>query len=200
MQKLFFFDLETTGLDPMKCAIHQIAGKVIVDGAVKEGFNIHCRPFAGALVDDYALEVADVTKEQIMGYQPMEDAFSQLLQILDRYVEKYDRADKFFIAGYNIAAFDVPFLRKFFTRNGNNYFGSYFWSVPLDVIILAEAKLMNVRSSMENFRQGTVARQLGIDIQEENLHDALYDVDVCYEIYKRITGQPKCNGETCPQG
>ena len=188
MQKLFFFDLETTGLDPIKCAIHQIAGKVIIDGEVKEGFNIHCRPFAGAVVDDYALEVADVTKEQIMGYQPMEDAFSQLLQILDRYVEKYDRTDKFFIAGYNIAAFDVPFLRKFFTRNGNNYFGSYFWSVPLDVIILAEAKLMNVRSSMENFRQGTVARQLGIDIQEANLHDALYDVDVCYEIYKRITG------------
>ncbi len=58
MQKLFFFDLETTGLNPVKCAIHQIAGKVIVDGEVKEDFNIHCRPFAGALVDDYALEVA----------------------------------------------------------------------------------------------------------------------------------------------
>lgn len=186
MQKLFFFDLETTGLDSKTCAIHQIAGKVIIDGEVMESFNINVRPFEGAVIEDAALEVGHVTKEQIMGYQSMEAGYNQLMRILDRYVNKYDKKDKFFIAGYNIAVFDVPFLREFFIMNGNNFYGSYFWSVPLDIIILAGAKLMNIRPAMADFKQGTVAKQLGILVKEDSLHDAMYDIDICYEIYKRV--------------
>ena len=37
--KLFFFDLETTGLDNQKHAIHQISGKIIIDGIEKTKFN-----------------------------------------------------------------------------------------------------------------------------------------------------------------
>ena len=186
MQKLFFFDLETTGLDPETCAIHQIAGKVIIDGKVMESFNIKVRPFEGAVIDDVALEVGHVTKEQIMSYQPMEAAYAQLMKKLDYYINKYDKKDKFFIAGYNIAVFDVPFLRKFFLRNDNNFYGSYFWSVPLDIIILAGAKLMGIRPAMVDFKQGTVAKQLGILVKEDSLHDAMYDIDICYEIYKKV--------------
>lgn len=189
MQKLFFLDLETTGLDPKTCAIHQIAGKVIIDGKVRESFNIKARPFEGAVIEDAALEVAKVTKGQIMAYQPMEAAYAQLMTILDRYINKYDKKDKFFIAGYNIATFDVPFLREFFLRNNNTFYGSYFWSVPLDVIILAGAKMMNVRPAMVDFKQGTVAKQLGILVKEDSLHDAMYDIDVCYEIYKKVTSE-----------
>lgn len=189
MQKLFFFDLETTGLDPKTCAIHQIAGKVIIDGKVRESFNIKARPFEGAVIDDAALEVAKVTKEQIMSYQPMEAAYAQLMAILDRHVNKFNKKDKFFIAGYNIATFDVPFLREFFLRNNNTFYGSYFWSVPLDVIILAGARMMNARPAMIDFKQGTVAKQLGILVKEGSLHDAMYDIDICYEIYKKVTSE-----------
>lgn len=39
MQKFFFFDLETTGLDFDTCAIHQIAGEIVVGGKTVESFN-----------------------------------------------------------------------------------------------------------------------------------------------------------------
>lgn len=186
MQKLFFFDLETTGLDPVKCAIHQIAGKVIIDGVVKDSFNIKIRPFEGAEISDEALNVAGVTLEQIMSYQPMEEGYGQLMTILNRWINRFDKKDKFFVGGYNVATFDIPFMRRLFELNGNKYYGSYFWSVPLDVMILAGSKMMAERSGMIDFKQGTVARELGITIDESKLHDALYDIDVCYEIYKKV--------------
>lgn len=36
MSKLFFFDLETTGVKFWKNGIHQIAGVIEIDGEVKE--------------------------------------------------------------------------------------------------------------------------------------------------------------------
>lgn len=198
--KLFFFDLETTGTNPKENAIHQIAGKIIINGVVKESFNIKCRPFEGAVITDEALKVANVTKEQIMAYQPMQMAYKQLKIILDRYINKYDKKDKFFIGGYNVAVFDVPFFREFFLMNGDNYYGSYFWSVPVDVIILAGVKMMEERSNMIDFKQGTVAKQLGITIDETKLHDALYDIDVCYEIFKKVCPTMKDFGDGYLQG
>ena len=33
--KLFLFDLETTGTDISTCGVHQLSGKVIIDGEVR---------------------------------------------------------------------------------------------------------------------------------------------------------------------
>lgn len=188
MEKILFFDLETTGLDPVKCAIHQIAGKIVIDGVERECFNYKVRPFEGAVIDDIALEVAGVTLGDIMLYPTMESVYEELIRTLDKYVNKYDKHDKMFMAGYNVAVFDTPFLREFFKMNGNPYFGSYFWSVPIDVIILAQAKLMNCRASMKDFKQGTVAAQLGIALNEDKLHDAWYDITICEQIYENVMG------------
>jgi DNA polymerase-3 subunit epsilon len=40
---------------------------------------------------------------------------------------------------------------------------------------------------MENFKQGTVAKALGIEIDESRLHDALYDIQVCKSIYDIVS-------------
>ena len=58
--KLFFYDLETTGLDSQKNAIHQISGKIIIDGVEKTTFNFKVRPFIGALIDETALKIGGV--------------------------------------------------------------------------------------------------------------------------------------------
>jgi DNA polymerase III alpha subunit (gram-positive type) len=60
--KLFFYDLETTGLDSQKNAIHQISGKIIIDGVEKTTFNFKVRPFIGALIDETALKIGGVTE------------------------------------------------------------------------------------------------------------------------------------------
>lgn len=42
--KLLLFDLETTGTDAVKNGIHQISGKIIINGEVKETFDFKVRP------------------------------------------------------------------------------------------------------------------------------------------------------------
>lgn len=185
MQKFFFFDLETTGLDFDTCAIHQIAGEIVIGGKTVESFNLRLKPHDGAAIDDEALEVAGVTREQIMAYPDHREVYRKLLSMLEKHVDRYDKKDKFFLVGYNNAAFDNKFLRAFFERNNDKYFGSWFWSNSIDVMVVASLYTMKVRDKMENFKQSTVAKFLGIQVEEEKLHDAMYDIYLCREILKR---------------
>lgn len=111
----------------------------------------------------------------------------EFTNLLGKYVDKYDKTDKFFLCGYNNASFDNQFLRAWFVQNGDNYFGSWFWSSAIDVMVLAAQALMEQRHKMKDFKLRTVAEQLGIVIEEERLHDAMYDIVLTHEVYKRLT-------------
>lgn len=90
--------------------------------------------------------------------------------------------------GYKLAGFDNQFLRGFFLQNGDNYFGSWFWSNSIDVMVLASAYLADRRAEMENFKLSTVAKFLGVSVSDDSLHNALYDIELTravYDIVKR---------------
>ena len=174
--KLVFFDLETTGTNPGKHGIHQISGQIVIDGVIKETFDFHVQPNPKALIEDEALKVGNVTREQILAYPPMQQVYKEFVAMLGKYVDKFNKKDKFFLVGYNNAAFDNQFLRGFFLQNGDVYFGSWFWANSIDVMVLASAYLATRRPDMENFKLSTVARTLGVDVQSESLHDAMYDI------------------------
>ncbi len=185
--KQLFYDLETTGTMYWRNGIHQFSGMVVIDGEIKETFNYKVCPNPKADITEEALQVAGVSKEEILQYPPMQEVYSEFVQMLGKYVDKYDKTDKFFLCGYNNASFDNQFLRAWFVQNGDNYFGSWFWSSAIDVMVLATQALMEVRSRMLNFKLCTVAQTFGIKIEEEKLHDAMYDIYLTYEVYKRIT-------------
>lgn len=103
--------------------------------------------------------------------------------MLAKYVDKYKKTDKFFLVGYNNASFDNQFLRGFFLQNNDQYFGSWFWSNSIDVMVLASNKLVERRAEMENFKLSTVAKFLGIQVSEDNLHDAFYDIYLTKAIF-----------------
>lgn len=42
--KLFFFDLETTGVNPARNGIHQISGEIVINGETMETFDFHVQP------------------------------------------------------------------------------------------------------------------------------------------------------------
>lgn len=184
--KILFFDLETTGVMHWKNGIHQIAGYIEVDGEVVEKFDYKVRPNPKAIIDPTALEVAGVTLEQVMDYPDMSTIFKSILKMLAKYVNKYDKKEKFHLCGYNNASFDNAFLRAFFVQNGDNYFGSWFWSSTIDVMVLAADHLMNVRHEMQDFKLKTVAAQLGIEVDESKLHDGMYDIELTRGIYNII--------------
>ena len=184
--KILFFDLETTGIRYWRNGIHQISGEIVIDGECKESFNFHVRPNPQCDVDEEALKICHVTKEQIFAYPPMEEVYKQFTQMLSKYVDKYDRSDKFFLAGYNNASFDNYFLKAFFVQNGDNYFYSWFWVNSIDVMVLATQHLLEERHKMPDFKQETVARALGIELESDKLHNSSYDIYLTREIYKRL--------------
>lgn len=185
--KVLFFDLETTGVLVNKHSIHQLSGMLLVDGEIKEKFDFKVQPNPKAEITQEALDVAGVTKEQIMAYPPMAEVYGQFVAMLGKYVDKFNKKDKMFLAGYNNASFDNQFLRAWFLQNGDKYFGSWFWSNAIDVMVLATPFLASKRAGMENFKQGTVAKALGIPVDDSKLHDALYDIEICKAIYDIVS-------------
>ena len=188
MAKLFFYDLETTGLKFWKNGIHQISGCIEIDGDVKEEFNFHVKPNPACVIEDEALDVSGVTLEQINAYPDMNVVYNQVKMMLSKYVNRYNKYDKFFLVGYNNAPFDNQFFRAFFVQNNDNYFGSYFWSSAIDVMVLAANHLKSTRHTMEDFKLKTVANTLGVTVDESKLHDALYDIYLTRAIYRKING------------
>lgn len=186
MSNLLFFDLETTGVMYWKNGIHQLSGLVEIDGNVVEEFDIKVRPNPKCIVEPQALDVAGVTLEQINAYQDMRTGYDQFTSILGKYADKYNKQDKFHLVGYNNRGFDDPFLRAWFVQNGDNYFGSWFWSDSIDVMVLASDYCRGARHTMENFKLMTVAKHLGIQVDESKLHDALYDVRLTRQVFESV--------------
>ena len=102
------------------------------------------------------------------------------------FLKSFDKKDKFHLVGYNNASFDNPFFRAFFVQNSDVYFGSWFWSDSIDCMVLASNKLRSKRSELVDFKQSTVAKYLGIEIDESKLHDAEYDIKICIQIFNKL--------------
>lgn len=186
-EKLLIYDCETTGVDSKECAIHQLSGMIVIDGEVKEKFDIKMRPHDGAKISDEALEVSGVTLEQISQYPTQFEGYRQITEILAKHVDKFNKQDKFHLAGYNNRSFDDMFFRAMFERQNDVYFGSWFWSDSIDAMILASGYLRGKRSQMVNFKLSTVAAACGIKVEAEKLHDANYDLELTYRLIKGIT-------------
>ena len=88
MKKLFFYDLETTGTNPGRHGIHQISGEIVIDGKTVETFDYKVQPNPKAQIEDAALEVGGVTREQIMAYPPMGQVYTELVRSEERRVGK----------------------------------------------------------------------------------------------------------------
>lgn len=189
--KTLFFDVETTGLDPKIHGIHQIAGVIRENENILTRFNCKIKPFPGQMISQDALKVSGTTMEDLKTYMDPKDFHFMLTGTLTRYIDKFNKTDKMFLAGYNNSHFDNSFFRAFFENCGDKYFGSWFWSNSIDVMVLATEHLKFERHKMENFKLHTVAAQIGIEIDKEKLHDANYDIDLTIQIYDQINEQKK---------
>jgi len=192
--KLIFIDVETTGLNPSRNTIHQLSGCVEIDGELMEEFNYQVRPVKGKEIDSKALEVAGVTQDQILKYPSSMAVFNRFIRLLKQYISKFDKYDKAFFVAYN-AGFDVSFVRQWFADHGDRYFGSWFWSNPIDIMVLAGVQLMGQRHHMPNFKLVTTAKTLEIQVDESKAHDAAYDIWLTREIWIRSTNRIKSDAQ-----
>lgn len=187
--KLLFLDLETTGIDYNKHAIIEISGIVDIDNEVKQEFQLFAAPRSGQIVSKEALKLQGLTIENLKDEKVFKnplDVHKQLLETLGLYVNKFDKADKFFLIGYNILHFDIDFLRKWFELASDNYYGSWLFNPGIDVMAISAYLLMSKRMELENFKLGTVAKYFGVEIDDSKLHSGLYDVQITRELYYKI--------------
>lgn len=185
--KRIWIDTETTGTDPDKHDIWQLAGIIETDTEEQE-FDFKMKPINMESVDKEALEVGGVTMEQLAGFPDARMVLTDFSMLLSRYVSPYNRQDKFTIYGFNVR-FDEDMLRAWWRKCGNKFYGSYFWWPSVDVAQLAHVHLMDneKRHVMPNFKLGTVATVMGIAI-EDRLHDAMTDIRLTKAIFQKISG------------
>jgi len=186
--KRLFCDCETSGLNAEKHALLQLSGVVEIDGRVVEEFDLRAAPVEGDTYSAQALEVNNLTVEMIQEFPPASESYQAFCAILEKHVNKFERTDKMMFVAYN-AQFDAGFTRAWFKKLGDNYFGSWFFTPPMDVMVLAAHHLELERHKLSNFKLATVAEHLGIQIETDNLHDALYDVKLCCEVFLRLSGK-----------
>ena len=179
--KLLFLDTETTGLDPAKHGITQIAGIIEIDGEVKDEFSMFCQPFPGQAVTKEALEVTGKTMDEIRAYPAPQIAYGNLTAKLDQYVDKYKKEDKFFMVGQN-TKFDYDFMTAFFKSNGNPYFYGYVAYHLIDVIQATALFTVAGHFKLPNMKLATVCEHFGIPLKA---HDALEDVRATRQVFYR---------------
>lgn len=186
VNKLIFLDTETTGGHHDNCGVWQIGG-IIECGKRSEEFLFECDIFEQDKFDPAVTEVTGITLEKLSKMADPGETYDKFVAMLDKYVDKFDKQDKFIAVAY-AAEFDQTVLRDWFVKNDDDYFGSWFWHPWLDVMNMAAVELRQERSELKNFKLGTVAQYLGIKVDGAKQHDALYDAQLAREIYYKIIG------------
>ena len=192
--KRFYFDLETTGTNPYKHGFFQMATIIEVDNQVVEEQTYFCKPEGTPdpeTMKFHGFEMNEFDKEK---YLSIGLFYSALKSKLSRHIDKYNRTDKFHVVGYNIHSFDIPFLRRCFDNRGDKYFGSWFWHPSIDVMLIWAEALQNERHKIKDFKNATVARYLGIEVDEGRLHEALYDITITKQLYQLYLQQHRQQG------
>jgi DNA polymerase-3 subunit epsilon len=178
-RKTFWFDTETTGLDKDKAAIVTLAYIIEYDGQAQAHGVLPMAPHAGAEISDAALKVNGFKREEIQTFQTPNEAYLKLLRILGRHVNKYDKLDKLVMAGYNVG-FDEGFLRALFTRLGDQYYGSWFYSTCFDVRSKVAEYLCHNQLILPNFKLESVCSAFNIHF---GAHDAMEDIRATRDLY-----------------
>jgi DNA polymerase-3 subunit epsilon len=180
-------------LDKERCSIIQLSGCIELDGEDIEYFDFKMRPWNGAEFQPKALEMYEnrgITMDEILSYPNPKEVFKNFQDLLCKYVNKYDKKDKFLLYGYNNRGFDDDFLRNFFIRMNDPYFGSFFHQNTIDVMVLASEYLHTVRPNMPNFKLSTVAEVLQFKVRHDLLHDAEYDIKLTRLAYNVCKSNP----------
>jgi len=182
--KICWLDCETTGLDANKHAIIQFHMIVDSNGEIVDEFELFIKPFKGDIVSKEAMQKHGISIQDLRTDKFMSPkiAFKQMITFLEKHVNRYDQADKLILAGKNIQ-FDIRFLRKFFEKMDDPFYGSWF-HYPYIEIESEIAKVMAMADLiLPNYQLSTICELFEIDL---SAHDAKNDIRATRDIYYKI--------------
>lgn len=180
--KIFYFDVETTGLKAGYHEMVQLAYLIEVDGNVEVENSIWIRPEKPDLIKPELLELLGKTKADLMEGIHYSEAYITLLADLEKHCSKFDRIDKFYPAGYNVS-FDLDFLVAFFRLNEDQYLGSWINWKSLDPLPILRFLDYKGKLDLPDYKLGTVCEHYGIEL---NAHEAMSDIRATRTLLKKF--------------
>lgn len=189
--KCLWCDTETTGLKTEDSAPFQIAmifSKIYKHDGKTQRLVVDKVFYLNPLNDlityhEEAGKVHGYSEVKIRSFESPQKVIPEIIKFLQLCINDFDKdpEDKslpYFI-GYNVK-FDYEHLVKLFSDYGFN-FTEYFQPKIIDVFQqVKNASYMRVLPRLENLKQTTVAKALGVDLT--NAHDALADINATREI------------------
>jgi len=166
-QELVFFDVETTGLNPINDEIIEI-GAVKVRNGVKIGeFQSLIKP--SKPISGEITQLTGITNELLQKEGNDRD------EVLKKFLEFVGRSK---LIGHNAIEFDLKFL--------NNQLKKCLLC-QIDNAVEDTLKMSRVMlKKVNDYRLITVARALGIYVEDSKLHRSIADSEVCAEVYRRL--------------
>lgn len=181
--KILYFDTETTGLDAKENDIVSIAGIIEINGEVKEEFYLEMQPFNYDNISEEALKINGYTLEQIKTFMTPQEAYKKITTIFGKYINKFNRADKFISMGHNVR-FDLDFLGQFFKKNNDKYFGSWVNYHCIDTVQILQLIKFKTDIELENCKLVTATKKFGIELTDA--HNAMADIKATRELFYKL--------------
>jgi len=197
MEKILWLDTETTGLDPQKHGLIQIAMVMDIDGKVEDEISLDIQPFQKDIMsiqNDNNVFWADniiwkdentptgITFADIAKFMLPDEAYAEIIIFLNKHIDKFDKADKAYLGGYNVK-FDASFISEFFKKIGDKYLGSFLNWKCLDPLYRLWEMDYKGNISLDNYKLETVCNHYGIEI---SAHNALSDIKATRELWYRL--------------
>lgn len=182
--KTFYFDVETTGLSPTRCAIRELAFIIDINGVEERSGCLRARPSGSDYIDEKAMAKLGVDMEAVASHPLSQmELHTELCCILGQHCNQYDKKDKFSIVAYN-GNFDIGFLQCLFKKCGDKYYGSWFNHKLIDPLMLIQAfEMAGKIEVLPNHKLATVCKAFDISI---TAHDAMSDIEATKELTKLL--------------
>lgn len=206
MNKILFVDTLTTGINSERCGIYRIAGIICEEdkGTIrqKSGFDFLMRPFPQARITDESLAIGGMTRSRLIYLPDEKDVFKSFMSKIGEVIDIRHPKDKLYLVGLHSSTFDMPFIRAWFNRCGNEGFKNCFYVQTIDLSNLAAFVLMEERMNMANFYIDNMARTLNVtlhkDEKQSNIATIKTSIEIYAEIKRRLHGNKRTiNEDSC---
>ncbi|WP_416768498.1 exonuclease domain-containing protein [Sulfurimonas sp. ST-25] len=189
-KKLLYIDTETTGLDPQRHGLREIACILVEDGEVVDIFKTMVNPGTyrrEVEIDQQALDISGKDREELKLYPSSDEAMEAFRGFLSRHKPEDGRLQ---IAGYNVG-FDIGFLKEWFKDCELNY-DDFFNYKPLDIFALVGVLRYHGHINTKSDKLAVVCEAFSIPI---DAHNALSDITATMQLHQLLADRFICEKE-----
>lgn len=185
MSNILFIDTETTGLIPGHHSIIELAAIYYMDGVEYSRFHVQCAPSLDSFTSLGAVAVNKVSPIVYMSRKSPVTACNEFIDYVLN-LPGWDKYRKIVLAGHNVQ-FDVNHLKAMFAKNRIENFDGLFDYHMIDTFPVAMFLKDCGIIQTDKLSLGPLSKSLGIEVNEKNLHGAVYDAHLAAKVYYKMT-------------